>query len=37
MPHANAALRIAKLSLIHSSSVSRRPLFWGAYQLYAGS
>jgi CHAT domain-containing protein len=33
----DAALRIAKLSLIHSSSVYRRPLFWGAYQLYAGS
>jgi CHAT domain-containing protein len=31
------ALRIAKLSLVHSSSVYRRPLFWGAYQLYAGS
>lgn len=31
------ALRTAKLSLIHSSSAYRRPLFWGAYQLYAGS
>jgi CHAT domain-containing protein len=33
----DVALRIAKLSLIHSSSAYRRPLFWGAYQLYAGS
>jgi CHAT domain-containing protein len=33
----DAALRSAKLSLIHSSSAYRRPLFWGAYQLYAGS
>ncbi|MFL6602645.1 MAG: CHAT domain-containing protein [Steroidobacteraceae bacterium] len=32
-----AALRTAKLSLLHSSSPYRRPLFWGAYQLYAGS
>jgi CHAT domain-containing protein len=31
------ALRTAKLSLIHSSGPYRRPLFWGAYQLYAGS
>jgi CHAT domain-containing protein len=31
------ALRAAKLSLIHSSSVYRKPLFWGAFQLYAGS
>jgi CHAT domain-containing protein/Tfp pilus assembly protein PilF len=33
----DAALRIAKLSLLHSSGAYRRPLFWGAYQLYAGS
>jgi CHAT domain-containing protein len=33
----DAALRTAKLSLIHSSNIYRRPLFWGAYQLYAGS
>jgi CHAT domain-containing protein len=33
----DAALRSAKLSLIHSSGAYRRPLFWGAYQLYAGS
>jgi CHAT domain-containing protein/outer membrane protein assembly factor BamD (BamD/ComL family) len=31
------ALRIAKLALIHSTSVYRKPLFWGAFQLYAGS
>jgi CHAT domain-containing protein len=31
------ALRTAKLALIHSSSVYRKPLYWGAFQLYAGS
>ena len=31
------ALRTAKLSLIHSSSVYRKPFYWGAFQLYAGS
>jgi hypothetical protein len=24
-------------SLIHSSSVYRKPFYWGAFQLYAGS
>jgi CHAT domain-containing protein/Tfp pilus assembly protein PilF len=33
----DAALRTAKLSLIHSGSVYRKPLYWGAFQLYAGS
>jgi CHAT domain-containing protein len=33
----DAALRTAKLSLIHSSSVYRKPFYWGAFQLYAGS
>jgi CHAT domain-containing protein len=33
----DAALRTAKLSLIHSPSVYRKPLYWGAFQLYAGS
>lgn len=33
----DAALRTAKLSLIHSSSVYRKPLYWAAFQLYAGS
>jgi CHAT domain-containing protein len=32
-----AALRTAKLSLIHSSSVYRKPLYWAVFQLYAGS
>jgi len=32
-----AALRSAKLALIHSPSVYRKPLYWGAFQLYAGS
>jgi CHAT domain-containing protein len=31
------ALRAAKLSLLHSSRIYRKPLFWGAFQLYAGS
>jgi CHAT domain-containing protein len=31
------ALRTAKLSLIHTPNAYRRPLFWGAYQIYAGS
>lgn len=31
-----AALRTAKLSLIHSQSVYRKPLYWAAFQLYAG-
>jgi CHAT domain-containing protein len=31
------ALRAAKLALIHSSRIYRKPLFWGAFQLYAGS
>jgi len=33
----DAALRTAKLSLIHSGSIYRKPLYWGAFQLYAGS
>jgi CHAT domain-containing protein len=31
------ALRAAKLSLLHSSRMYRKPLFWGAFQLYAGA
>jgi len=33
----DAALRAAKLSLIHSSGVYRKPFYWGAFQLYAGA
>jgi CHAT domain-containing protein len=33
----DAALRKAKLSLIHSPAVYRKPLYWGAFQLYTGS
>jgi len=33
----DVALREAKLSLIHSSAVYRKPLYWGAFQLYTGS
>jgi CHAT domain-containing protein len=33
----DVALRSAKLSLIHSANVYRKPFYWGAFQLYAGS
>jgi CHAT domain-containing protein len=33
----DAALRAAKLALVHSSGVYRKPLYWAAFQLYAGS
>jgi CHAT domain-containing protein len=33
----DAALRRAKLSLIHSQAVYRKPLYWGSFQLYTGS
>ena len=33
----DAALRSAKLSMIHSSGQYRKPLYWGAFQLYAGT
>ncbi len=33
----DVALRAAKLSLIHSSSVYRKPFYWAPFQLYAGS
>jgi CHAT domain-containing protein len=33
----DSALRAAKLSLIHSQGVYRKPLYWAAFQLYAGS
>jgi CHAT domain-containing protein len=33
----DAALRTAKLSLIHTPAVFRKPLYWGAFQLYTGS
>lgn len=32
-----AALREAKLSLLHSSSPFRKPFYWGPFQLYTGS
>jgi len=31
------ALRAAKLSLIHSPAVYRKPLYWAGFQLYTGS
>jgi CHAT domain-containing protein len=33
----DVALHDAKLSLIHSSSVYRKPFYWAPFQLYAGS
>ncbi len=33
----DTALRSAKLSLLHSGSIYRKPLYWGAFQLYGGS
>jgi len=31
------ALRDAKLSLLHSDTVFKKPFYWGPFQLYAGS
>ncbi len=31
------ALRAAKLTLLHSAGVYRKPLYWSAFQLYAGA
>jgi CHAT domain-containing protein/tetratricopeptide (TPR) repeat protein len=31
------ALRAAKLTLLHSAGVYRKPLYWAAFQLYAGA
>jgi CHAT domain-containing protein len=33
----DAALRTAKLALIHSTGVYRKPFYWGVFQLYAGA
>ena len=33
----DTALRAAKLSLIHSPAVYRKPLYWAGFQLYTGS
>jgi CHAT domain-containing protein len=33
----DAALRAAKLSLIHSPAVYRKPLYWAGFQLYTGA
>ena len=32
-----SALRAAKLSLLHSDSVFKKPYYWAPFQLYAGS
>jgi len=32
----DAALRAAKLSLLHSSGVFHKPIYWAAFQLYTG-
>jgi hypothetical protein len=29
------ALRSAKLSLLHSNSIYRKPLYWAPFQLYS--
>ena len=31
------ALRLAKLSLLHSTDSFRRPFYWAPFQLYTGS
>jgi CHAT domain-containing protein len=31
------ALRSAKLAMLHSGNIYRRPFYWGAFQLYVGS
>jgi CHAT domain-containing protein len=31
------ALRAAKLSLLHTDGVFRKPYYWAPFQLYAGS
>ena len=33
----DAALRSAKLAMIHSDGVVRKPLYWAAFQLYSGA
>jgi CHAT domain-containing protein len=33
----DAALRSAKLSMIHSGGVFRKPLYWAPFQLYSGA
>ncbi|HEX4038826.1 MAG TPA: CHAT domain-containing tetratricopeptide repeat protein [Acidobacteriaceae bacterium] len=33
----SAALRQAKLSLLHGSAAFRRPFYWGPFQLYTGT
>lgn len=33
----DAALRSAKLSMIHSEGVFRKPLYWAPFQLYSGA
>ena len=32
-----SALRAAKLSLLHSDGVFRKPFYWAPFQLYTGS
>jgi CHAT domain-containing protein len=33
--HPDAALRAAKLSLLHSNSIFRKPFYWAPFQLYS--
>jgi CHAT domain-containing protein len=31
----DASLRAAKLEMLHSRGIFRKPLYWGAFQLYS--
>jgi len=33
----DVALRLAKLSLLHSDGVFRKPFYWAPFQMYTGS
>jgi CHAT domain-containing protein len=33
----DAALRTAKLTLLHSGAAFRKPFYWAPFQLYTGS
>ena len=33
----DVAMREAKLSLVYSQGTFRKPLYWGSFEMYAGS
>jgi CHAT domain-containing protein len=33
----DVALRAAKLAMLHSDGVFRKPLYWAPFQLYSGA